>query len=258
MRAVLCAVCGVRAVLFAVVSKIFMFGLTRIVGLSRPIGGYMNTLWASGRLGLTTPHWGGLQARIMRFKHEFAPRFKRIRKSMKGRVRVRTGGSIKGTTLKFGDYGLRLKSNGIRMTATQLKEAHNVILREVKSSDCQVITRFVCNTAVCVKGNQTRMGKGKGSFSHWAARIRTGKVLFEIKGDIHERVVREALRKSSAKLPGICEIITKDSLPRVSTTSLAPIPEPIDYAELMNKKPTGKWANLVNSKQPMYMMYRGR
>lgn len=194
----------------------------------------------------------------VRFKHEFAPRYKRIKKGMKGRVGARIGGSVKGNALAFGEYGLRLKSNGIRMTATQLKEAFTVIQREIRPSGAQLLTRFVCNLAVCVKGNQTRMGKGKGAFSHWATRVRTGKILFEIKGTIHERVAKEALRKASDKLPGICEIVTKKSLIRVSPTGLVHKPEPVDYLEKLNAKPTKKWANIMASKEPMYKMFRGR
>ncbi|EGV61019.1 39S ribosomal protein L16, mitochondrial [Yamadazyma tenuis] len=194
----------------------------------------------------------------VRFKHEFAPRFKRIRKSMKGRVGARVGGSLKGNSLEFGQFGLRLKSNGIRMTATQLKEAHNVIMREIRPSGADLLTRFSCDLAVCVKGNQTRMGKGKGAFSHWATRVRTGKILFEIRGNLHERVAKEALRKASAKLPGVCEIVTEKSLIRVSPTKLVEKPAPVDYLELLNARPTKKWANIVASKQPLYKQFRGR
>lgn len=193
-----------------------------------------------------------------RYKHEYAPRYKQIRKAMKGRISVRTGGSIKGNSLEFGEYGLRLKSNGLRMTATQLQEADKVIKREIRPSGGQLITRFTCNTPVCIKGNQTRMGKGKGAFDHWACRVTTGKVLFEIKGDVHEKVAKEALRKASDKLPGIFEIIKKDSKIRVSPNECIDKPEKIDYVEKLNAQPTRKWANVQASKESMYQMYRGR
>ncbi|CAH6720668.1 54S ribosomal protein L16, mitochondrial [[Candida] jaroonii] len=194
----------------------------------------------------------------LRFKHEFAPRFKRIKKGMKGRVSVRTGGSLKGTKLEFGNYGIRLKSNGIRMTATQLKEAKAVVERGIRGTGASVVTRFVCNIAVCVKGNQTRMGKGKGAFSHWATRVRTGKVLFEIKGNVHEKIAKESLRKAIAKLPGVCEIMTKQSLLRVTPTTLIPEPPKKDFNEELKLNPSSKWSNVLTSKQDMYRLYRGR
>jgi ribosomal protein L16/L10AE len=46
------------------------------------------------------------------------------------------------------------------------------------------------------------MGKGKGSFDHWASRIAVNKVIFELKGDIHEQVVRDAFRLAGNKMPG--------------------------------------------------------
>lgn len=210
------------------------------------------------RPNVSLPTVSPMSLMTVRFKHEFAPRYKRIRKAMKGRVGVRTGGSLVGNSLEFGDYGLRLKSTGLRMTATQLKEANNVLQRELRGSGANVVTRFTCNLAVCVKGNQTRMGKGKGAFSHWATRVRTGKVLFEIRGNIHEKLAKEALRKATAKLPGICEIVTKDSLLRISPTQVVPKPEPINYLEKLNANPTNKWANIMASKKDEYKMYRGR
>lgn len=194
----------------------------------------------------------------IRHKHEYAPRFKRIRKAFKGKVSVKTGGSVKGNSLEFGEYGLRLKSNGIRMNAIQLQEADKVIKREIRPSNGQLITRFVCNTPVCIKGNQTRMGKGKGAFSHWACRVTTGKVLFEIKGNVHERVVKEALRKASDKLPGLFEIIDRNSKVRVSIKHCIDKPEKVDYVEKLNKNPTSKWANIQSSKEDIYKMFRGR
>lgn len=193
-----------------------------------------------------------------RLKHEYAPRYKRIRKAFKGRVTVRTGGSVKGNSLEFGEYGLRLKSNGLRMKAIQLQEADKVIKREIRPSNGQLITRFTCNTPVCVKGNQTRMGKGKGAFDHWACRVPTGKVLFEIKGNVHERVAKEALRKASDKLPGIFEIIDTTSKVRVSPTALIEKAAPVNYLEKIRESPTKKWTNIQKAKLPEYMLYRGR
>lgn len=194
-----------------------------------------------------------------RFKHEYAPRFKEVEKAQKGRVSVRTGGSIRGNTLEFGKIGLRLKSEGLRLHANQLIAADKVLKRELRPTKSTLITRFVCDLAVCIKGNMTRMGKGKGAFDHWATRMPTGKVLFEIKGSIHDKVAREALRKAADRLPGQYEIITPESQVRVSVTDLIDKPEPVNYLEKLNKNPTRKWANLQAFRtNPMYKKYSGR
>lgn len=193
-----------------------------------------------------------------RYKHEYAPRFKKLFKAMKGRVPVRTGGSVKGSSLHLGHLGLRLKTNGVRMAAIQLQEASKVIQRQLRGTGAKFVTRFVCNIPVAKKGNQTRMGKGKGAFDHWAVRVPTGKVLFEIVGDVHEKVAREALRKAAEKLPGVCEVFDRNSQLRVSPTCLIDPPEKVNWEEKMQKTPTKKYANIAASKLPEYRLYRGR
>jgi ribosomal protein L16/L10AE len=47
-----------------------------------------------------------------------------------------------------------------------------------------------------------RMGKGKGSFDHWAARVAVNQVVFELRGAIHEQIARDAFRLAGNKLPG--------------------------------------------------------
>lgn len=48
-----------------------------------------------------------------------------------------------------------------------------------------------------------RMGKGKGSFDHWAARVAVNQIVFEIRGMLHEQVARDAFRLAGNKLPGM-------------------------------------------------------
>lgn len=199
---------------------------------------------------------------LKRFKHEYAPRFREQQKKHKGRVPVRTGSSTKGNSLQFGKYGLRLKSEGVRLTAQQLKEADNAIMRYVRPLNNGKLWRRLCtNIAVCIKGNETRMGKGKGGFDHWMARVPTGKVIFEMDGDnLHERVAREAFRKASTKLPGIYEFVTQNSLVRVGLHDFKdPKHDPkINYFEQLQEKPTKSYLNLLKSKQPQYRLFRGR
>lgn len=50
------------------------------------------------------------------------------------------------------------------------------------------------------------MGKGKGSFDHWASRVAVSKIIFELRGDIHEQIVRDAFRLAGNKLPGMLKL----------------------------------------------------
>lgn len=61
----------------------------------------------------------------------------------------------------------------------------------------------IWSKGACLTIVQVRMGKGKGSFDHWASRIAVSKVIFEVKGDIHEQVVRDAFRLAGNKMPGL-------------------------------------------------------
>lgn len=64
------------------------------------------------------------------------------------------------------------------------------------------------------------MGKGKGSFDHWAARVAVNRVIFEIRGALHEQVARDAFRLAGNKLPGQYEFIKKGEPAVVGITKL--------------------------------------
>ncbi|CAB4253091.1 similar to Saccharomyces cerevisiae YBL038W MRPL16 Mitochondrial ribosomal protein of the large subunit [Maudiozyma barnettii] len=200
----------------------------------------------------------------VRWTHEYAPRFTFQSKKQKGRVAVRTGGSTKGSTLQFGTYGIRLKSEGTRMKAQQLKEADNALMRYVRPLNNGMLwRRLVTDIAVCIKGNETRMGKGKGAFDHWMVRVPTGKILFEMYGDnLHERVAREAFRKAGTKLPGVFEFVSRNSPIRVGLNAfkeLAPKKEiKIDPLSKLSQRSIKKRINILKSQEDQYRLYRGR
>ena len=53
---------------------------------------------------------------------------------------------------------------------------------------------------VSKKPTEVRMGKGKGSVEFWAAKVKPGRMMFEIDG-VPLDVAREALSLAAAKLP---------------------------------------------------------
>lgn len=166
------------------------------------------------RAGNSSASWPQQQ---MRFKSQLAPRRTKYRKAHKGRVPLAIGGSLKGTTLNEGMYGIRLLEPA-RLTAKQLESAETALKRKLKViKGAQVFLRVFPDIPVCVKGNETRMGKGKGSFEFWACRATIGKVIFEIGGpvDIRPEVAKEALKLAAVKLPVKSEFITKESAPRL-------------------------------------------
>ena len=58
------------------------------------------------------------------------------------------------------------------------------------------------DVAIFTRGHETRMGKGKGSFDYWATRVSVSQIVFEVKGDCHEQIVRDAMRLAAIKMPG--------------------------------------------------------
>lgn len=126
------------------------------------------------------------------------------KKSPKGRPRMRTGGSIRGTTCVYGDYGLRMKDHDRRVSAAQLKIGEETIKKRLRGMKFRLYTRVVANVGVYTSGNEQRMGKGKGSFDYWASRIGVSRIIFELKGEVHEQVVRDAFRLAGNKMPGMC------------------------------------------------------
>ncbi|AEO71731.1 mitochondrial 54S ribosomal protein YmL47 [Thermothielavioides terrestris NRRL 8126] len=148
------------------------------------------------------------------------PNLPRKKKMMKGRPRVPTGGSSKGTTVVWGDYGLRMCDHHRRISAAQLKTAEDTIKQRLRGEKYRLYKRVACNVGVFVSGNEMRMGKGKGSFDHWAARVAVNQIIFEIKGMLHEQVIRDAFRLAGNKLPGQYEFVKKGDPPVVGITKL--------------------------------------
>ncbi|KLO08913.1 mitochondrial ribosomal protein L16 [Schizopora paradoxa] len=166
----------------------------------------------------------GFSQIFARHRSQLAPRKVKWVKRQKGTIPIPTGGSTKGTTLAFGEWGIRIKGNGARFSAKQLSTVEELIKRKLKPiKGAKVFLRIFPDVPVCIKGNETRMGKGKGTFEFWATRVPTGRVVFEIGGaPIREELARETLRQASNKLPVLTEFISRESPPRLGNLELYP------------------------------------
>ena len=124
------------------------------------------------------------------------------RKAFKGR---NTGISRSNTLPSFGMYALKTLEN-VRITAVQIEAARRVINRTLKRSGNIWILVFP-DIPVTSKPTDSRMGKGKGSLSHWICRAKAGKILFEVDG-VSEELARFALEKAAYKIPVKCKFIS--------------------------------------------------
>lgn len=124
-----------------------------------------------------------------------SPKKTKYRKAHKGRIK---GAAKGGYTLNFGEYGLKAMQPE-RVTARQIEAARRAISRYVKRVGRMWI-RIFPDVPVTKKPAEVRMGSGKGSVEFWAARVKPGRIIFEIDG-VDEKTAREAFDRASAKLP---------------------------------------------------------
>jgi large subunit ribosomal protein L16 len=124
-----------------------------------------------------------------------SPKRTTYRKAHKGRIK---GVAKGGFTLSFGGYGLKALEPE-RVTARQIEAARRAITRAMKRAG-RVWIRIFPDVPVSSKPTEVRMGKGKGAPEFWAARVRPGRIMFEVDG-VPEDIAREALRLGAAKLP---------------------------------------------------------
>ncbi|KAB2572531.1 putative mitochondrial ribosomal protein l16 protein [Lasiodiplodia theobromae] len=178
------------------------------------------------------------------------PRSGHNKKDRKGRPRVPTGGSMRGTTVVWGDYGLRLKDHDRRISAKHLKIAEDTIRKRLRGMKFRLYMRISANIGVYTSGNESRMGKGKGSFDHWASRVAISKILFELKGEIHEQVVRDAFRLAGTKLPGQYEFVKKGDPPVMGITKVGNGVTAEDLKRPRKKLPLEETAERISATTP--------
>ncbi|MCK5889046.1 MAG: 50S ribosomal protein L16 [Methylococcales bacterium] len=123
------------------------------------------------------------------------PKRTKFRKQHKGR---NNGVAVKGSSVSFGEYGLKSVSRG-RITARQIEAARRTITRHVKRTGKMWI-RIFPDKPITKKPLEVRMGKGKGSVEFWVAQVKPGTMLYEIQG-VPEELAREAFTLAAAKLP---------------------------------------------------------
>ncbi len=119
----------------------------------------------------------------------------KYRKQQRGK---RAGKAERGSTVCFGDYGLKALE-ATWMTARQIEAARIAMTRFIKRGG-KIWIRVFPDKPITKKPTEVRMGKGKGAPDAWVAVIKPGRVLFEMEG-VDVVTAREAMRLASHKLP---------------------------------------------------------
>ena len=133
-----------------------------------------------------------------------SPKRTKFRKQHKGRIHGEAKG---GSDLNFGSYGLKALEPD-RINARQIEAARRAMTRHMKRQG-RVWIRIFPDVPVTQKPIEVRMGKGKGSPEYWAARVKPGRIMFEIDG-VSEPVAREALRLAAMKMSVKCRIVVRE------------------------------------------------
>jgi large subunit ribosomal protein L16 len=123
------------------------------------------------------------------------PKRTKYRKAFKGRIHGRAKG---GTNLDFGAFGLKAQEPD-RISARQIEAARRALTRAMKRTG-RVWIRVFPDVPVSKKPTEVRMGSGKGAPEFWAARVKPGRIIFEVDG-VSRQVAEEALALAAAKLP---------------------------------------------------------
>jgi large subunit ribosomal protein L16 len=130
----------------------------------------------------------------------------KFRKAHKGRIH---GAASSAIDLAFGQYGLKALEPD-RVTARQIEAARRALTRHMKRSG-RVWIRMFPDVPVSKKPLEVRMGSGKGTPELWVARIKPGRILFEIDG-VDAETAKEAMRLGAAKLSISTRFIARLSL----------------------------------------------
>ena len=131
------------------------------------------------------------------------PKRTKYRKAHKGRIK---GAASSAFSLSFGSHGLKAQEP-TRITARQIEAARRAMTRQMKRAG-RVWIRVFPDVPVSKKPTEVRMGKGKGTPEFWVARVKPGRVMFEIDG-VTDQVARESLRLGAAKLPLKTRVVTR-------------------------------------------------
>ena len=132
------------------------------------------------------------------------PKKSKYRKQFRGK---RRGLAIRGSSLSFGDYGLKSQGCGW-MTANQIEAARRALAHHTKREG-KIWIRVFPDKPVTKKGIEVPMGGGKGSVDHYVMPIKPGRIIFEMDG-VTEELAKEAMAKASHKLPVKTKFITRN------------------------------------------------
>jgi len=125
--------------------------------------------------------------------------------------KIHRGGKIRGKAqrgneISFGSFALKSLESKL-VSARQIEAARRAMTRHIRRGG-KVWIRIFPDKPMTKKGNETPMGKGKGTVDHFVAVVKAGAIMFEMDG-VKESLAREALKLASYKLNVKTKFVTK-------------------------------------------------
>lgn len=116
--------------------------------------------------------------------------------------KMHRGGAIKGKVsrggdVSFGSYGLKAMAGGL-ISARQIEAARRAMTRHIQRGG-KIWIRIFPDKPMTKKGDEVPMGKGKGAVDHYVAKVRPGKVMFEMDG-VDRELAKKAMDLAAYKL----------------------------------------------------------
>lgn len=116
--------------------------------------------------------------------------------------KIHRGGPIRGKvsrggTVSFGSYGLKAMTAGL-VSARQIEAARRAMTRHIQRGG-KIWVRIFPDKPMTKKGDEVPMGKGKGAVDHYVAKVKPGKVMFEM-GGIDRELAKKAMDLAAHKL----------------------------------------------------------
>jgi large subunit ribosomal protein L16 len=143
------------------------------------------------------------------------PKKVKFRKQQKGK---RRGKAWRGSSLSFGEYGLKVLECGY-ITDRQIEASRIAMTRFIKRGG-KIWLRLFPDKPITKKPAEVRMGSGKGPLDHWVAVVRPGKILFEMEG-VTPQVAEEAMRLASHKLPLKTKFVQRPGMEKTAAAAEA-------------------------------------
>ena len=129
--------------------------------------------------------------------HPLSPMLQPKSSTFRKMHKVKARGSKK-MTLDFGHFGVQTTEPGV-LAATTVEALRRTLTRTLKRQG-NVWIRVFPHRVVTAKPAEVRMGKGKGSPSHWVCDLKKGQILFEVAG-VRPQKALEALATIMPKSP---------------------------------------------------------